>query len=414
MMRACKIAMVAACPFPAPRGTPIRIYRMADALSRRGHEVHVVAYHLGAGGDDAPFPIHRTPDVRTYRKFSPGPTYQKLLVVDPLLAATLQKVLRTGGFDIIHAHHYEGLLASLLARRTTRHPVVFDVHTLLETELPHYGLGLFGWSKRRIGRFLDARLPGRAEQVIAVTEDIRAKLLGHGAAAPENITVIGNGVECEHFDVAPRAGTADGKDTKTRTLIFTGNLASYQGIDLLLAAFRDLRNKRQDVRLLVVSKDAFDPYEPLARQLGIREYIDFAPARFDTLPELLAAADVAVNPRTKCDGIPQKLFNYMAAGKAIVSFAGSAKSLVHGELGLIVPDGDCAGFCEAALRLLDDSELASKLGGNAKRFAKTELAWEKAAQKTEEVYERVLRARSTGSANAFPSSRKRDDANESR
>ncbi|CAN5167478.1 hypothetical protein BH20GEM2_BH20GEM2_04590 [soil metagenome] len=34
--------MVAACPLPAPRGTPIRILRLAEALALRGHEVHLV------------------------------------------------------------------------------------------------------------------------------------------------------------------------------------------------------------------------------------------------------------------------------------------------------------------------------------------------------------------------------------
>ena len=43
------IAMVAACPFPAPRGTPIRALRLAEALAARGHRVHVVTYHYGQG-----------------------------------------------------------------------------------------------------------------------------------------------------------------------------------------------------------------------------------------------------------------------------------------------------------------------------------------------------------------------------
>ena len=68
MTRRFKIAMVAACPFPWPRGTPIRIFRMADALGRRGHEVHVVTYHLGEACSGAPFHIHRIPSVATYRK----------------------------------------------------------------------------------------------------------------------------------------------------------------------------------------------------------------------------------------------------------------------------------------------------------------------------------------------------------
>ena len=54
-----RIAMVAACPFPWPRGTPIRIHRMAEALGRRGHDVHVVTYHLGGPTPTPHMTVHR-------------------------------------------------------------------------------------------------------------------------------------------------------------------------------------------------------------------------------------------------------------------------------------------------------------------------------------------------------------------
>ena len=113
------IAMVAACPFLQPRGTPVRIQRIAEGLAARGHRVHVVTYHLGNDGFAGPLVIHRIPRVWTYRKLSPGPSYQKVLVLDPLLALTLRRVLRHHRIDIIHAHHYEGLLASVPARLGT-------------------------------------------------------------------------------------------------------------------------------------------------------------------------------------------------------------------------------------------------------------------------------------------------------
>ena len=42
-----KIALVAACPFPRARGTPIRIERMAHSLAECGHLVDVYTYHHG-------------------------------------------------------------------------------------------------------------------------------------------------------------------------------------------------------------------------------------------------------------------------------------------------------------------------------------------------------------------------------
>src|SRR3954469_13178368 len=73
MARPLRIVMVAACPFPAPRGTPTRIRRLAEALAARGHAIRVVAYHLGAA-EPLPYPVDRIPAVPWYGRTSAGPT----------------------------------------------------------------------------------------------------------------------------------------------------------------------------------------------------------------------------------------------------------------------------------------------------------------------------------------------------
>ena len=394
-----RVAMVAACPFPYPRGTPVRILHMADALARRGHDVHVVTYHLGERARAGRFAVHRIPDVPTYRNCSPGPTWQKLAVVDPLLAVSLARVLWRHRIDVVHAHHVEGLLVALAAVATRPWhplPVVFDAHTLLESELPFYALGLGERAKAWLGRTLDARLPRRAAHVIAVTEDVERRLLALAPALAGRTSVITSGVELEHFGgERARAAWAPGWRGAPRTLVYAGNLAAYQGIDLMLRAFAEVRRTRRDVRLRLVSDSPFGAYEPLAAALGVRDAIDVVPSRFDDLPRHLAGAAVALNPRTSCDGIPQKLLNYMAAGRPIVSFAGSAKDLTHGTLGWVVADGDVPGFARAIHRLLDDPALARSLGENALAYVRAERSWERVAERTEEVYRRVA-PRGTG------------------
>jgi len=279
------------------------------------------------------------------------------------------------------------MLVARAARTRGFPPTVFDLHTLLESELPYYGMGLPRAMKRRLGRSLDRRLPRYADHVVAVTDDIRDRLLAQGAFGIDRVSVIPNGVEYDLFQrdavPAPPQGTP-------KTLIFTGNLAAYQGIDLLLEAFRVLRDLRKDVRLLLVTEDSFEPYERSAAELGVRDFIDVRAVGFHGIPDLLARADVALNPRVECDGIPQKLLNYMAARRPIVSFAGSAKHLVDGRLGLVVPNHDTASFARAIDRLLEDSELAGRLGSAAGDFVRSTLSWDATACRVEEVYEGLL------------------------
>jgi len=377
-----RIAMIAACPFPWPRGTPIRIHRIAEAVARRGHAVHVVTYHLGEDLAEPPFVVHRIRDVPAYRRTDPGPTVRKLFQLDPMLAGLLRRLHHQIRFDLVHAHHYEGLLVASHALRGT--PIVYDAHTLLASELPTYPLGLPRRWIRAVATRLDRHLPRRADRIIAVSETIRDALTTLGASAPERMHVIPNGVEWQRFPVEP------GTTPAGSTVIFTGNLAPYQGVDLMLEALARLHARRADVRLMIVTDSSFTPFEALARRLGVRAAVDLRRATFPQQPALLAAATVAVNPRVQCDGIPQKLLNYMAAGIPIVSFESSAGPLRHEVTGLRVPDGDTTAMADALERLLTDRALARALGDAARDQARREFSWDQVAARVEQVYREAI------------------------
>lgn len=397
-----KIAMPAACPFPWARGTPARVLRLSEALCERGHEVHVVTYHLGDRSVALPFQVHRTPRLPTYRKTAPGPSLQKLALLDPLLALELRRVLRRERIDVIHAHHYEGLLVSAWAQMgATRLPVVYDAHTTLESELPSYGPPLAGALKRRVGRGIDRWLPGRARHIVAVTEQVRERLVRVAGVPARRVTVAPNGVELERFALSQLAGRR-GEDGagQVYTLGYAGNLAPYQGIDLLLLAAKKVLDVRRDVRLVVATASPTAKWEAEARRLGIGARVEFANPSLDALPGVLATFDVALSPRPHCDGIPSKLLNYMAAGKPIVSFHGSARGVREGAL-LAVPGEDAEAFAAAVLRLLDEPELMRCLGGRAFRAATEDHSWARTAEIVEGVYMRLVGR--TGEAEAIVS-----------
>jgi glycosyltransferase involved in cell wall biosynthesis len=289
---------------------------------------------------------------------------------------------------VVHAHHYEGILVA--SRADPGVPIIYDAHTLLSGELPHYRIGLPVWLKRAVAGYLDRRLPARADRTIAVSESIRDRLLTIGAVSPERVDVIPSGVDWERFRVDPPE-QHDG-----RTVIFTGNLSRYQRVDLLLEAFAALHARRPEVRLMIVTQSSFAPYESLAQRLGVRGAIDLHNAPFAQQPALLAAAAVAVNPRTHCDGLPQKLLNYMAAAVPIVSFDGSAAHLEHERTGIRVADGDTVGMADAIERLLDDRALAKRLGHAAREQVRRDFSWDGVAARAERVYRAAIAARGAG------------------
>jgi glycosyltransferase involved in cell wall biosynthesis len=386
-----RIALVAACPFPLARGTPVRILRMAEALADRGHDVHVVTYHLGEGEVRPGVKVHRIADVPSYRKLNPGPSYRKLVQIDPLLQRLLRKVLQEQRFDVIHAHHYEGIMVARAARRGMAIPTVYDAHTMLMSELPFYKMGLPSGLLRWIGKVLDGWVPRLADHTVCVTDVIRDRLVGTIGMSASQVSVVTNGVEVDHFDPqkvsrsAPRPG---------KRIIFTGNLAAYQGIDLMLRAFAKVVVDRPDVQLQIATDSSFGPYEALAAALGIRQRIELVQSpTLDQLPALLVAADVAVNPRVECDGIPVKLLNYMAAGCAIVSFDSSAPGVVHGQTGWLASAGNIDELATGLRTVLDDPALASRLGTSARQYVVENVSWDLVAERCESVYRSLIEAR---------------------
>jgi glycosyltransferase involved in cell wall biosynthesis len=393
--------MVAACPFPWPRGTPIRIQRLAEALAQHGHKLDVVTYHLGQSVDSLPFQVHRIAKVFYYNRVTAGPSLTKLFVLDPMLLRLLLKVAKNADYDLIHAHHIEGVMTALAARGFgLKLPIVYDAHTLAGSELQDYGPEIGAGLKHLLGDFLDHGLARRAESVIAVTDLIKTAFVERGTQSAERIFVISNGIEDDFVRRADQARhelaeTVIEEETKQERLdatvfMFSGNAAAYQGIELMLKAFALVLQQIPAARLRILSNESFAEYQSLLCAMGIEENISISSVELDELPGMLVQSDVLLNPRTQCAGIPQKLLNYMAAGRPVVSFAGSAKILTDRVDALVVENGDVQAFADAMLELAKNRELARALSDAALNLVLARHRWHSMATQTEMVYRDTL------------------------
>lgn len=379
--------MVAASPFPYPQGSQVLISQLAGALQRRGNQVQVVSYPRGVGQPPPGVPIHRVRALPGLDLVKAHPSWRKP-PLDLLLARALLGLVRRWQPDVLHAHNFEGLLAALYVRRRTGTPVVYHVHNAMGLELHTYFRSRWGqWVGRWAGQWIDANLPQRADYCIVLTEAAAGYFRQRGV---ERLRVVPPGINFQPGDAArARQALGDGP-----LVLYSGNLDRYQDLDLLLQAFRRVVNARPEARLVLSTSASPDAWRGQVAALGLAENVIWAQATdFCDVRNLLAAADVAVCPRTVCLGFPIKLLNYMAAGKAIVASAGSACGLRHLDNGWVVDDGDVKAMSEAIVALLDDPALARRLGERARQTAQTEYTWEQAAAAIEETYERLGQVR---------------------
>jgi glycosyltransferase involved in cell wall biosynthesis len=388
-----KILVIAAGPLPFARGTPARTLRVSQALEARGHEVCVAAFSIADEEIETELRIVRCRALRGYEKTTPGPSVTKLLVMNPRLAATACELLRNEPFDVIYAHHYEGLLVASIARRRAglSLPIVFDSHTLLGAELRFYFPKRLSHPINWLGVALDRCLSRLADAIVSVTDEI-TQFYASRALLSTPVLTAPNGVEYEKFDHAPQPEDSQ----KPVRVVFAGNLSEYQGFELLISAFGRARLQRPHLQLLVAAHDAanvlaaLDIDKPEAEGIAIRD------GSFGALPDILACADIAANPRVVCPGIPQKLLNYMAAALPTVSFEGSATILRHEETGLIVENGDVEAFAGAIVRLADSYDLRRRLGIAARALIEAEYDWERVAVTFERAVALLERERLLG------------------
>jgi len=361
---------------------------MSEGLIEKGHDIHIVTYHL----KDENIPlnerliIHRTPDIHIYKKKSPGPSINKIFI-DILLTFKLFYIVRKYKIELIHAHHIEGLFSALIVGKILKIPIIYDAHTSVSEELVDYG-----WVKedsilQKLINNIEMKLANFSQRIIVVSNELKEKFVKFGISS-NKISVIPTGVNFEFFKNADGTNLRNKLGLKTEKIImYTGTFAPYQGLEYLLRAMKIVGNMRKNVKLIIVGDSSDEEFKSLSKELGIYHLTFFVgEVPFTEIPHFLDMADVVVLPRPKCWGFPQKLSNYMAAGKPIVVFEGSAKGVFHLKNGYVAKNGDVTSLARGIELLLDDKELAKKMSEEARKTAEKKLNWKNLIGDLEYIY----------------------------
>lgn len=263
-----------------------------------------------------------------------------------LCALPLLSRLKTAGrLDIIDAHfaYPDGYAASLLSRWLK---VPYTI-TLRGTETRHVQ------DRRLSGRLLKA--VGRAARVFSVSESLRQLLIAHGAS-PQQIEVVGNGVDIVRFAPQDRATSRRALNIpeQAQVLISVGGLVPRKGFHRVIEVLPQIRQSCPDLIFLVVGGASAEgnnrlELEQQVKDLGLEDCVRFlGPRHPDELSAILSAADVFVLA-TSNEGWANVFLEAMACGLPVVTTdVGGNKEVVSDEkLGIVIPFGDSAALCEA-------------------------------------------------------------------
>lgn len=394
-----RIAMLAACPFPANYGSPAAIRELTETLSNLGHEVHAVTYPEGENLSVGSARLHRVGHRRTQQKTQVGPSLIKLWW-DFLMIIETARVIRRHGCEIIHAHNYEGCLIGVAAKLLTGRPLIYNAVNLMSDELHTYRV-MPEFIAKTLARLLDWFVPIFPDHIIALTPELRDRFV-RGGVRPGDVTFVSAGVTpalLDNVDAAQVEKFRAQCEVGARPVVmYTGVNNEFQRVDYLLRAFTLVREKVPDALLMIVSPLDDEPNRPvneaLARELGIAADTRFiGPHSLADLKNFLALASVCVVSRPDCPGQPIKLLNYMTMSKASVCFAGGAKGVRHLHDVLVAPDRDWQTMGERIVTLLADAPLREKIGANARETVLRDFDWKSLCAKIDAIYDRLLARR---------------------
>lgn len=379
-----------------PKGTLLaRMLPLAQALVGRGHAVSISAPPVqnpeDAGRREvfAGVPVSHTP-----LPSRPGPMGEIQRVGMLLRAALAERP------DVIHLFKpkgYSGLAALLCRLLQPRVPLVVDTddwegwggwNDLLP--YPRLAKQLFAWQERD--------LPRRAAAVTVASRTLESQVWGFGVA-PERVFYLPNGVPRAELSLqrleSDSSETQNSKPKTQHLLLYT----RFWELDVrdVVAAFVGILASCPTVRLMVVGRGERGEEQDLlrlAQRAGITTAIDYRgwvePAQ---IPALLASADVALAPMNdtlinRARGLA-KLLELMALGLPIVAgrVGQAAEYIEDGRSGLLVPPGDPAALARAALALLADASLRTRLGQGARERIAQHYTWDDLARRAEAAYE---------------------------
>ncbi len=406
-----KICLLSYRGNPYCGGQGIYVHYLSRALRDLGHEVEVMA--------GPPYPdladgirLHRLESLNLYetknsvrsilsRLNDPINAYEVMAACTGAFAEPLTFSLRAyrrikellpgTRFDVIHDNQCLGYGLLLMKRlgipvvATIHHPIPIDRQMALAqaTNLRRKFL------LRRWYAFcgMQSRVARRLTRVITVSQSSAGAIQQAHGVGKTQLRIVPNGIDADVFkrDDVPR-------QANSLVLVNSGE-QSVKGVPYLFQALRQLRDGR-GIKLTVVGSPLPDgQYLRLIKQYGIEDMVTFT-GRVTTqeLVRQYSIAEMCVVP-SLYEGFGLPAAEAMSCELPVVSTTGGALPEVvgqDGEAGVLIPPAHPEALAAAVRKLLDDAALRQRMGQAGRTRIEREFTWQRAAQKTVEVYREVM------------------------
>ena len=364
-------------------------YREAKKLVEMGHEIFIMTIQRPN------MPKFETMDGITVYRF-PSYTISKIgyeIPHFPKLTQIIKKVCNEHKLDVLEFDKIDFLtsIPALYIKKKISNPIIITVNGLP-------GISWFSGNRIVDGvgyvytNLIGKRIIKAGDGVRLLHSSLYDNLLKFGVDG-ERMKTIHRGVDTtvfhpyyDGYDVRKELGIEE----KDFFILFVGRLIKMKGIEYLIRALKDLISQYGNLKLVIVGDgNAREDNERMAS--SIRENVIFAGYRNDVY-RFMCAADIVVLP-SLCEGCPNVVLEAMACGTPVIaSRVGAVPDIIENdETGIIVEPKDVEGLKKALVRLMENRELAKKMGERGRERVEKEFTWDAVCKKLEKFYGEVVR-----------------------
>ena len=413
--------------FSEPQAAQLHIYHTIHGLQQAGHQVSLLALqgrqvlftedlgvfksdkrlasqygHLGLSG---------TPLFKGFesgvRRLQSELRFPYLALFDSYrMTDAGRKNLR--GFDLIHERFNLLALGGAWATKKLGIPLVLEVNAdLLEQRkfkgIPEKGL------RRLFAEWSTQMCFNAAAKIVCISSGLKDHLRNKWDIDERKLTVLPCAADVDAFGPHHNSGLVRrGLGLSNEPVVlWVGGFYPWHNLDLLLTSFALVLQRHPNAKLVLVGDGQTRPsVAEKIKKGGLEQSIIMTGAiPHSRVPEIVSIADVAVVPSAPVSaggggtGTPLKLFEYMAAGKAIVATAlnEAAEVIQDNHNGMLVEAGDANKFAESILKLIDHPRERNRLGQNARAQAVKQYSWEYYTKRLQEIYFGVVGKTPSGS-----------------
>ncbi|MBX7119756.1 MAG: glycosyltransferase [Gemmatimonadaceae bacterium] len=380
----------------------VRAEKVCQALTGAGHAVHMAARNR-----DARIPVERLPECTVHRMPSWRGLGRALDAASQFPAffnpRWVRLLLRVGAAERCEAVLVRDLpLAptAIFAANLLKVPVVLDmaenypamIRDLWTTNSTKFGDALVRNPKavEAIERWTLARV----DHTVVVVEESRDRLVRDLGVAADRITVVGNTPGLDRLaSHAERAAPARAATPGPLRLVYLGLLEHARGVGTAFDAVAACRARGVPIRFTVIGDGrARADFTAQCARLGLGEDVVrfLGYVKYQDALQVVAESDAGLIPHLANESwnttIPNKLFDYMAAGLCVVtSDAIPTKRVVEAEgSGIAYRSGDAAALA-TALETLWRAQDTHERGQRGRRAIRERYHWELDAERLNAV-----------------------------